>query len=152
AGHQGGRLGQPGGEPEGADLALGLVARTRAAVETVEGGSLEEEGAKHAGPMRWAAHEIAAELLYTRRTGPGPCMALRARPVNSTVRRRIEIQARDLRTTHDLLPRRWEGRSRFSTYQEICSAGGATVARLPLSFSAASTKPDAFSSSTKASR
>ncbi|CAM2845564.1 hypothetical protein BUGL105410_06085 [Burkholderia gladioli] len=43
AGHQGGGLGQPGGIPERADLALGLVARAGAAIEAVIGRRLQEQ-------------------------------------------------------------------------------------------------------------
>ena len=42
------RLCQPRGIPERADLAPSLKTRSRSAVETVEGWSLEEEGAHHA--------------------------------------------------------------------------------------------------------
>ena len=41
------RLGQPGGEPIAADFPLRLIARARTAIETIEGGSLKEEGAHH---------------------------------------------------------------------------------------------------------
>ena len=40
---QRGGLGQPGRIPEGLDLALGLVARARAAIETIKGRSLEKK-------------------------------------------------------------------------------------------------------------
>ena len=46
-GHQSGGLGQPGREPEGFDLALGLVARTSTAVETVKGRRLQKQGLHH---------------------------------------------------------------------------------------------------------
>ena len=46
-GHQGRGLGQPCGEPEGFDLAPRLVARARAAVETVVGRGLQKQGLQH---------------------------------------------------------------------------------------------------------
>ena len=42
------RLGEPGRIPEGSDLAPRLVARTRAAVEAIERGRLQEKGTHHA--------------------------------------------------------------------------------------------------------
>ena len=42
------RLRQPRGIPERTDLATALKARSRSAVEAVEGWSLEEEGTHHA--------------------------------------------------------------------------------------------------------
>ena len=42
SGYQGRRLGEPGRVPEGADLALGLVARARTAVEALVGGRIEK--------------------------------------------------------------------------------------------------------------
>ena len=46
-GQEGRRLGEPGRVPERADLAFGLIARTGAAVEAVEGRRVQEEGLHH---------------------------------------------------------------------------------------------------------
>jgi len=43
--HHRGDLGEPGRIPERADFAAGLVARTSAAIETIEGRSLQEQRA-----------------------------------------------------------------------------------------------------------
>ncbi len=51
--HQRGGLRQPGRVPERLDLALGLIARARAAVEAVEGRGLEEKGFFHSGLWGW---------------------------------------------------------------------------------------------------
>src|SRR5262252_1438404 len=45
--HKGGRLGEPGREPERADLALGLVAGTGAAIKPIKRGRVEEQGLHH---------------------------------------------------------------------------------------------------------
>src|SRR5207248_5551660 len=46
-GQEGRRLSQPSRVPERADLALGLIARTGAAVEAVEGRRVQEQGLHH---------------------------------------------------------------------------------------------------------
>ena len=46
-GEEGRRLGEPSRVPERADLALGLIARTGAAVEAVEGRRVQEQGLHH---------------------------------------------------------------------------------------------------------
>ncbi len=46
-GDEGRRLGEPGREPERPDLAFGLITRTGAAVEAVEGRRVQEQGLHH---------------------------------------------------------------------------------------------------------
>src|SRR5690348_3844832 len=65
--HQGRGLGEPGRVPERADLPLRLIARAGAAVEAVEGGSLQEEGTHHG--IRSLAGQIRAAEAYRRGSG-----------------------------------------------------------------------------------
>ncbi len=61
-GYQRRRLCQPGWKPEGLDLPLGLVARTRAAIEAVEGRGLQEECPDRHGRLPQGQSEIAGAV------------------------------------------------------------------------------------------
>src|SRR6266850_1060532 len=64
------RLGQPGRIPEGADLALRLIARAGASVEAVERGRVQEQGLHHRAYLPWALSPSAVmrPLASTRKT------------------------------------------------------------------------------------
>ena len=70
--HQRGRLRQPGREPERFDLALGLVARTRAPVETIERRRLQKQCLQSVRGRGTGSHAQASQM-----SGPTPALYAR---------------------------------------------------------------------------
>src|SRR5271165_6875936 len=94
--HEGGRLRQPGRVPEGRDLALRLVTRAGAAVESVEGGRLKKQ----------RAHYLMISLSFCYFAGPTAAI-LPSRPTMKSLPRQLArgLQKQAKKTAKERRPR-----------------------------------------------